>query len=434
MKPTLSAQTIEIVKATAPVVAEHAETITRRFYTLMFAGNPEVQAYFNPAHQHSGQQQQALAGAICAYAANIENLGALGPAVELIAQKHCSLGIQPEHYPIVGKHLLAAIKAVLGDAATDEIITAWGEAYGFLAEIFVAREQQIYQAQRSLQGGWNGYRPFVVNRKVVESQIITSFYLVPQDGGELASFKPGQYITVKINHPKSPTAPRNYSLSDRPGAGHYRISVKRETGLLADAPDGLVSNHLHDEVCEGDILYLGPPCGEFFLDLDEPPARPIVLVSGGIGLTPVVSMLKSLVHQGVKTPVYFIHGARNSRVHALADEVRKLAAECDNIRTHFRYDDPLADDLCEGRCDSTGVVDIELLRDLLPSNEADFYFCGPKPLMVGVYHGLKAWGVSDEQIHFEFFGPRQELTAPIAEINSPHSRPRRSAHHVKSFA
>src|SRR5687768_5507383 len=115
MKTALSPQTIEIVKATAPAVAEHAESITRCFYTLMFAENPEVQAYFNPAHQHSGQQQRALAGAICAYAANIENLSALGPAVELIAQKHCSLGIQPEHYPVVGRHLLVAIKDVLGD-------------------------------------------------------------------------------------------------------------------------------------------------------------------------------------------------------------------------------------------------------------------------------------------------------------------------------
>src|SRR5690242_1891857 len=108
--PMLSEQTIAIVKATAPAVAAHAEEITRRFYKLMFAGNPEVLAYFNPAHQHAGTQQRALAGAICAYAANIDNLGALGPAVELIAQKHCSLGIQAEHYPIVGKHLLVAVK------------------------------------------------------------------------------------------------------------------------------------------------------------------------------------------------------------------------------------------------------------------------------------------------------------------------------------
>jgi nitric oxide dioxygenase len=430
MKPALSAQTIEIVKVTAPVVAEHAEAITRRFYMLMFAGNPEVQAYFNPAHQQAGQQQRALAGAICAYAANIDNLAALGPAVELIAQKHCSLGIQAEHYPIVGKHLLTAIKDVLGSAATDEILGAWGEAYGFLAEIFIGREQQIYETQRASRGGWNGYRPFIVDRKVVESRIVTSLYLVPQDGGELAAFKPGQYITVKINHPKSPTAPRNYSLSDRPGAGYYRISVKREAGLTANAPDGLISNHLHDQVREGDVLYVGPPCGEFFLDIEQAPTRPIALISGGIGLTPLVSMLKSLAHQGVKAPVYFIHGARNSQVHALADEVRGLAARYDNIHTHFCYDSPLADDLLEGRCDSTGVLNVELVRDLLPGKDAEFYFCGPKPFMVGLYHGLKAWGVREEQIHFEFFGPRQDLAAPVVEAKTPHVRPKRATQYV----
>ncbi|MCA9029018.1 MAG: NO-inducible flavohemoprotein, partial [Planctomycetaceae bacterium] len=152
----LSESTIQIVKSTAPAVAQHAEAITRRFYSLMFAGNPEVKAFFNQAHQHSGGQQKALAGAICAYAANIDNLGALGPAVELIAQKHCSLGIQREQYPIVGKHLLVAIRDVLGDAATDDVIAAWAEAYGFLAEVCIGRESEIYEEQASAAGGWNG--------------------------------------------------------------------------------------------------------------------------------------------------------------------------------------------------------------------------------------------------------------------------------------
>src|SRR5688500_19883722 len=149
----LSEKTIQIVKATAPAVAPHAEAITRRFYALMFAGNPEVKAYFNQAHQHSGGQQRALAGAICAYAANIDNLGALGSAVELIAQKHCSLGIQAEHYPIVGKYLLLAIKDVLGDAATEEVIAAWGEAYGLLAQVLIDRERAIYAEQAATPGG-----------------------------------------------------------------------------------------------------------------------------------------------------------------------------------------------------------------------------------------------------------------------------------------
>jgi len=405
----LSEKTIHLVKATAPAVAPQAEEITRRFYTLMFAGNPEVRAYFNQAHQHSGGQQRALAGAICAYAANIDNLAALGPAVELIAQKHCSLGIQPEHYPIVGKHLLAAIKDVLGDAATDEVIAAWGEAYGFLAKVFVNREGEVYDGHESTPGGWRGYRKFVVRRKARESDVVTSFYLTPADGGRLAEFKPGQYITVKVDHPMTPTSPRNYSLSDRPGAGYYRISVKREAALVATAPAGLISNYLHDRVDEGDALDIGPPCGEFALDPSQANDRPIALISGGIGVTPLMSMLKSLAHSGVATPVYFVHAARNSRVHALAKEVRQIAAEHPNVHVHFRYDAPLEDDVAAGRCHSTGLVDGKLLRELLPSKEAEYYFCGPKPLMAGLYHGLKTWGVDESHIHFEFFGPKEEL-------------------------
>lgn len=407
--PTLSAQTISIVKATAPAVAIHAEAITRRFYTLMFTGDPAVQAYFNQAHQYSGGQQRALAGAICAYAANIDNLAALGPAVELIAQKHCSLGIKAEHYPIVGKHLLAAIKDVLGEAATDEVIAAWSEAYGFLAEIFIGREQAIYDEQAAVVGGWNGYREFVVDRKVIESEVVTSFYLRPRDGGAVPPYKPGQYITVKIDHPTVPASPRNYSLSDRPGQGHYRISVKREPSLTAAAPAGVVSNYLHDEVKAGDVLNIGPPCGEFALDLAVIGDQPIVLLSGGIGITPVMSMLKALAHEHVETPVYFVHAARNSRFHALADEARQTVAALPNARIHFRYDTPWADDMQQRRCDSAGLVDGEFLREWLPSNDAEFYFCGPKPFMAGIYRSLKDWQVDDARIHFEFFGPREEI-------------------------
>lgn len=405
----LNPGTIQIVKSTATVVANHAEAITTRFYSLMFAGNPEVQAYFNAAHQHSGGQQRALAGAICAYAANIEDVQALGRAVELIAQKHCSLGIQPDHYPIVGKHLLAAIKDVLGDAATVDVIAAWRDAYTLLADIFVKRESQIYEAQRSTPGGWNGFRRFVVERKVPENEHIASFYLRPEDKGALASFKPGQYITLRLDHPTTPTSPRNYSLSDRPGLDYYRISVKREHASDTGAPSGLISNHLHDGVVEGDVLEIGPPCGEFTLNPMEVADRPIVLISGGIGITPVLSMFKSLAFHEVQTPVYFVHAARNSRFHAMADETRSVAAVRPNFVVHSRYDAPLADDLQHGRCDSTGFIDRALLTNLLPSNSAEYYFCGPKPFMIGVLRCLKEMGVDDSRVHYEFFGPKQDL-------------------------
>lgn len=409
----LSPQTIEIVKEITPLVAANAETVTRRFYQLMFAGNPEVQAYFNQAHQHSGGQQRALAGAICAYFANIDNLGALGPAVNLIAHKHCSLGIRPEHYPIVGKHLLAAIKDVMGDAATDEILGAVAEAYGFLAEVCIQREADIYRQQRETVGGWNGYRTFVVDRKIPESDIVTSFYLRPADGGSLPSFEPGQYVTVRIEHPRTPTSPRNYSLSDAPGNTHFRISVKREPGLVEGAPDGLISNYLHDVVQVGDELQMGPPCGEFTLPAQLPSDRPIVLLAGGIGVTPLLSMAKALVKQGANAPIQFVHAARNSRVQALAGEIRALGEHA-NVSTHIIYDDPLETDVSERRCDSVGTVGTDFLRDRTPYQQASFYFCGPKPFMQSVYAGLKELGVGDDRISFEFFGPRQDITAAVS--------------------
>lgn len=409
--PSLSESSIRIVKATAPVVAENAETITRRFYELMFEGNPEVRRFFNQAHQHAGTQQRALAGAICAYAANIDNLEALGPAVELIAQKHCSLDIQPEHYPIVGKHLLAAVKQVLGDPVTDEVLAAWGEAYGVLADILIRREAEIYREQAASAGGWNGYRTFVVDRKVPESDIITSFYLKPADNKPTASFRPGQYITVKVDIPGVEVSPRNYSLSDAPNGEHYRISVKREPAPMAGVAPGAVSNYLHDQIQEGDTLELGPPCGEFTLGEKAEPAdnEPIVLISGGVGVTPTMSMLKSLATVGAGNPIYFIHGSRNSAVHAFADEVRGLRSRLPNLRSHFRYDTPLPGDLENGQCDSVGLIDDDLLAQMLPDSRGRYFVCGPKPFMASVIRSLRTRQTPDAQIHYEFFGPKAEL-------------------------
>lgn len=407
----LSEKTIEIVKAITPAVAANAEAITRRFYTLMFEGNPEVQAYFNQAHQHSGGQQRALAGAICAYFTHIDNLAALTPAVELIAQKHCSLGIQPEHYPIVGKHLVAAIKDVMGDAVTPEIEAAVVEAYQLLAGVCIGREREIYEHQLAMPGGWNGLRKFVVEKKVPESDIVTSFYLRPADGEPLASFLPGQYITVQIAHPRTPTSPRNYSLSDRPDVGHYRISVKREDAPVANAPGGLISNYLHQDVQVGDELEIGPPCGDFTLDPTELRTSPVVFIAGGIGITPLLSMAKALVHHGSAAPIHFIQAARNSRVHALADEVRQLAADGADVQTRVLYNEPLPGDVETGKCDRVGTIDVEFLRQHTPYADAEFFFCGPKPFMQCIHASLNELGVDDSRIHYEFFGPRQELTA-----------------------
>jgi nitric oxide dioxygenase len=412
----LSSKTVEIVKAITPLVGAHAETITCKFYQRMFAGNPEVKAYFNQAHQHSGGQQRALAGAICAYFTHIDDLAALTPAVELIAQKHCSLGIQPEHYPIVGKHLLDAIKDVMGDAATDEIMTAVAEAYGLLAEVCIGREAAIYQQQKAAPGGWNGYRRFIVDKKVPESDVVTSFYLRPEDGGPLLEFLPGQYITVRIDHPTTPTSPRNYSLSDRPGLGYYRISVKRESSPGDSVPGGLISNYLHDEIEVGDRIEVGPPCGEFTIDPRSVGQRPMVFLAGGIGVTPLLSMAKGLVHAQVSAPIYFVQAARNSRVHAFGGEIEQLQSAGADVTTHVLYNEPLPEDIAMGKCDAARILSKEWLAEHLPTADSEFYLCGPKAFMQCIKTSLEELGVDEERIHYEFFGPKQVLSAPTVAV------------------
>lgn len=407
--PGLKPQTIEIVKSTAPILQEHGETLTRHFYKRMLERNPEVAPFFNPANQAQGTQQKALAGAICAYAANIDQLEVLGDAVELIAQKHASLQIKAEHYPIVGDNLLASIKEVLGDGATDDVINAWSEAYGFLADILIGRETQIYKTHAQKPGGWEGFRRFRIARKEPESEIITSFYLEPEDGGSLPDYHAGQYITVRApSEDGQSTTMRNYSLSRKPDGEAFRISVKRESDPEAQSPAGYVSNLLHDQRQVNDVLEVGPPCGEFILDIEEQHKRPLVLMAAGVGITPIMSILQTACESMPQREIILVHGALNEKVQAFREEIDKLAASHDKLTVHYRYSDPAETGTREGNC-STGLVDAELIESLVPQRDADYYFCGPKPFMVNIYQQLLAWGIPGNQVYFEFFGPKQEL-------------------------
>jgi nitric oxide dioxygenase len=401
----LSDKTMAIVKSTAPILQEHGETLTRHFYQRMFTHNPEVAPFFNPANQTAGKQQRALAGAIAAYAANIDNLEVLGGAVELIAQKHASLMIKPEHYPIVGQNLLASIQEVLGEGATDEIIEAWAEAYGFLADIMIGREKQIYSENARKPGGWEGFKDFRIVRKEKESSNITSFYLAAADGAPLPTFKPGQYLTVRAMFPQGSTTMRNYSLSDKPGQEWFRISVKREVPPEANTPGGYVSNWLHDKVEVGDTIEIAPPCGEFFLDVTEKHDRPLVLLAAGVGITPIMSILLAALDAMGSRRIIFIHASLNEDVQAFKSVVDGLEARHPNLRAYHRYSDA---GTRTGNA-STGFVTAELIESLVPERNADYYFCGPQAFMVSVYHDLLKWGLPASQVHFEFFGPRQEL-------------------------
>ncbi len=405
----LDEKNIQIVKSTAPILEENGEALTRHFYKRMFSHNPEVAPFFNPTHQQTGSQQKALAAALCAYAANIDNLEVLGNAVELITQKHVSLLIKPEHYPIVGTNLIASIKELLGDAATDEVIEAWEQAYAFLAHILIGRETQIYQEQATLHG-WKGFKPFQVIRTEKESSIITSFYLSPIDGNSLPPYKPGQYITVRVPGPKGYTTMRNYSLSDKSEPLYFRISVKREIDAEGTY-QGYVSNMLHDQIDVGDILEIAPPCGEFYLDIKATHDRPLVLLAAGIGITPIFSILKTAIETMPHRQIILIHACLNEKVQAFRKTIDALAIKHKNLTVHHCYSEPPAPHISRSESDSTGLIDGALIESFIPQRDADYYFCGPKAFMINIYHQLLEWGVPATQVHFEFFGPRQELTA-----------------------
>ncbi|MGB8956894.1 MAG: NO-inducible flavohemoprotein, partial [Tumebacillaceae bacterium] len=328
----LNAKTIEVIKSTVPVLEVHGNAITTRFYERLFTNHPELLNIFNQTNQKQGRQPAALANAVYAAAANIDNLAAIIPVVKQIGQKHRSLGILPEHYPIVGTNLLAAIKEVLGDAATDEIIDAWAQAYGVIADAFIGIERDMYAAAENQTGGWAGFRNFVVANKVQESDVITSFYLRPQDGQPIASFLPGQYLTLKVEIPgETYTHMRQYSLSDAPGKDYYRISVKREAGN-DQTPAGVVSNYLHNNVQEGDVLMASAPAGDFVLDMET--NSPVVLLSGGVGLTPMMSMLNTLVEKQPERKATFVHAAINSNFHAFGEHVKQVAERHDNVTSY----------------------------------------------------------------------------------------------------
>lgn len=389
----LSSQTIATVKATVPVLEQYGEQITTHFYNSMLRDHPELKAYFNQAHQAEGTQARALAGAVLAYAAHIDRLEALADALPVIIQKHVALDIRPEHYPIVGACLLSAIKEVLGDGATDEVIAAWGEAYNFLAELLINAEEAIYHEREQQSGGWRGPRRFRVARKQQESEVITSFYFEPVDGRDLLQFEPGQYITILLTVDGQPLR-RTYSLSCQPGTNYYRISVKREQG-------GIASNYLHDHVEEGAEVDLLPPAGHFILRKNQ---RPLVLLTAGVGITPAISMLDATAVSGRE--IHFIHCAINSRVHAFREHVDNMAELHPNVQPHYLYSDPLPGDIAHG----TGFISAETLAAQLPADlDVDLYFLGPKPFMRSVWRLAKELGIPASQVHYEFFGPLEAL-------------------------
>ncbi|KAJ5550210.1 hypothetical protein N7535_001852 [Penicillium sp. DV-2018c] len=408
---TIRPDQIALIKATVPVLVEHGNTITTVFYRNLLSAHPAMNTVFNTSNQVNGHQSRALAGALYAYAAHIEDLSALSSAVELICNKHASLYIKPEDYKVVGQFLLEAMGEVLGEALTPEIHDAWAAAYWQLADIMIGREKQIYDQSE----GWTDWRDFKIINKVKESEEITSFYLAPVDGKPLPAFQPGQYISVQAHVPalKYPQA-RQYSLSDQPRPDYYRISVKRELGLNpaepgATANPGYISNVLHDTFNVGDTLKVSHPCGDFFLSpSDAQTAHPVVLLSAGVGLTPLTSILNTLTSKSSSSrKLHFIHGARSSGARAFKDHISALSKKLPSLRATFFTSNPSEADKEGVDYHHIGRVDLTKLDDqdlFLDDPKAEYYICGPEKFMTDVQSTLQAKGVSAGRIKMELFG------------------------------
>jgi nitric oxide dioxygenase len=380
------------IDASVPVLRQHGLTITKLFYENMFKAHPELTSIFNMGNQASGVQQQSLASAVFAYAANIGNPGALGPVVQRIVHKHVSVGIRAEHYPIVGHHLLGAISATLGDAATQPLLDAWAEAYNSLAKLLIAAEAELYSTA-GIQPGET--RPLRVTEVVRESANVMSFRLAAIDEQPLPAFKPGQYVSVAVDLPDGRHQLRQYSLSDTPGSDTWRISVKREDG--AATPAGMVSNWLHQNVQPGSILQVSHPFGEFTPNTEDDGT--IVLLSAGVGVTPMVSAVKRIAAVNPQRRVIFAHAARDAAHHALRADVEALTAVMPNLSVvNFYEERGDAQDAVEGRMN---VAKLPAWR----REEAEVWLCGPHKFMQAQWLSLLHAGVPPARLHREVFGP-----------------------------
>lgn len=390
----ISAEARPYIDASVPVLREHGTTITRTFYSSMFAAHPELTNLFNMGNQASGAQQNSLAAAVFAYAANIGNPGALGPVVSRIVHKHVSVGIRAEHYPIVGRHLLGAIQTTLGDAATSPLLSAWDEAYNALARLLIETEKSLYAEAGVAPGQLRDMRVIEVVR---ESDDVKSYLLQPVDGKPAPQFKPGQYVSVRADLGGGRQQLRQYSLSDAPSSERLRISVKRERGDAA-TPAGEVSNWIHRNIERNSMLAVSHPFGDFTPESDSD--KPIVLLSAGVGITPMISVLNRIAQVRTSRRVVFAHAARSEALHPHRADIVAAQRRMPNLAVVSFYES--LDGEAEGV--HQGMMDVARLP-AWPREDTDVYLCGPIGFMQAQWKALIDAGVPANRLHREVFGP-----------------------------
>ncbi len=272
-------------------------------------------------------------------------------------------------------------------------------------------DQRRFEREKS-EASWNGFRKFRIVEKVAETSDIISFHLAPHDGKPLPPFLPGQYVTFQLNVAGQPRpVVRCYSLSERPGVpDRYRVTIKR-------VPGGIGSNHFHDTLKVGDIVDMKAPAGGFCLDLQR--RAPVVLVGGGVGLTPLLSMLNAITATDSEREVWLFFGVRNGSEHLMRDHLRSVAEKHPNLHLHVCYSQPSPEDLAVAphAFQHTGRVSVDLLKHELPERPFEYYLCGPPAMMNGLVADLKTWGVPENRVFNEAFGA-STVRAPALQTNS----------------
>ena len=318
---------------------------------------------------------------------------------------------------------VALLLQVIAGAA----FAVWRRRSTAVASAPVEVEEGVATAGR-LPGAWSGWRDFRVVRRAFEdaAQTQCSFHLQPVDGAPLQPFQPGQYLTFSLKVPESAvgvaggpfgarTVTRCYSLSDRPDPSGYRITVKRMPPPAAQPglPPGVSSGHFHDQVREGDVLQVKAPSGHFYIDAEA--NVPAVFIAGGIGITPMMSMLRWCAAEQPARRVHLYYGVRSSGDHAFKQVLEDLAATHPAFELNVVYSSPAPDDVQGRDYQHAGYVDLALLRRTLPHGRHQFYVCGPPPMMQSLVPALREWGVQAADIHFEAFGPASmRPTGPVS--------------------
>ena len=379
----LSDKSRPVIEATLPLVGSRIGAITPKFYARLFAAHPELlDGLFSRSNQRSGDQQQALAGSIAAFATHLVNNPGTLPETVLarIAHRHASLGITEPQYQVVYEHLFAAIAEDLAEVITPEIAEAWTEVYWLMADALIKLEKGLY----AMQANGKMWAPWRVSAKTAAGVGAMTFTLEPADDTPITAALPGQYVSVKVVLPDGLRQVRQYSLSGEAGTSRS-FTTKLDDG-------GEVSPVLHNTVQVGDVLDISNPYGEITLKDGD---GPVVLASAGIGCTPTASILRSLAEAGSDRQVLVLHAESTLDSWALRGQMTDDVQRLDSAELQLWLEQPV-----EGT--KEGFMS---LREVDLPADASLYLCGPLPFMKNIRNEAINAGIPATSIHYEVFGP-----------------------------